>query len=307
MRLVYDVDDLLRRYRDEPKPPEGEIVVLTGVGRHDAYNPSAPIPDGSHPFIYARVEPRDDEFSSWSMPFRQDGAGSWDLEEDLPIFFLQDPFTCVIHGALVVGGVRVVAKVRERVIFRTVFLRGQSPAGLEEFAQGPLYMKDVRLVELDDGAVGVFTRPLGGAAGRGQIGYTEVPGLEALTTQTMGAAPMLETQPIADHWWGANHVYALGGDFLGILAHIAKLEGNDRHYYPIAFVFDRRKRTIVDGPAIIAERSCFPSYTAKRPELRDVVFPSWIDRERGMLLAGLSDSAIGLINVGDPFKRWGHE
>ena len=55
------------------------------------------------------------------------------------------------------------------------------------------------------------------------------------------------------------------------------------------------------GPEIIAERSCFPEYPARRDDLVDVIFPSWLDRDQGVLIAGLSDAAIGVVAVGDPF------
>jgi len=36
--------------------------------------------------------------------------------------------------------------------------------------------------------------------------------------------------------------------------------GEGRHYYYVAFVFDRRERRIVREPQINADRSCFPAY-----------------------------------------------
>ena len=44
--------------------------------------------------------------------------------------------------------------------WRTRFYRGQHQ-NLVPFAQGPDGMKDIRLVELPDGDIGVFTRPQG--------------------------------------------------------------------------------------------------------------------------------------------------
>ena len=96
-------------------------------------------------------------------------------------------------------------------------------------------------------------------------------------------------------------MYRLDEDHLGVLGHIAKFEGAIRHYYPISFVFDRRRRHIVREPRIIADRSCFPPYEAKRVDLEDVIFPAWVDRERGLLCGGLSDTAVGVVAIGDPF------
>jgi hypothetical protein len=303
MRLVYDVDDLLLQYRRAPKPGPGRLVQLIGIGDLDGYNPSGLVPDDPHTHVYVRVEPRQDEFASWSVPFRQLATDVWEIDEDLPMLRLQDPFVTRIHGTLVVGGVRILGKRRSWVQLETVFLRGDSPAELVEFARSPQNMKDVRLVELEGLRVGVFTRPQAGMAGRGRIGYTEVLGLDALTTTAMADAELLETQPVAEHWWGANAVYALGQGRLGVLGHIAKMEGATQHYYPMAFVFDPRERRIVHGPTIIADRSCFPPSAIKREDLEDVVFPASIDRDRSLFFGGLSDTAIGVLPIEDPFRE----
>jgi hypothetical protein len=301
MRRIYDVDVLLERYHSSPKPGPGALVTLVGLTNRDGYNPSNPVPDGAHPFTYVRVEPPQDEFDSWSVPFRQLAFDRWELDERLPRLRLQDPFVAVVDGTLVVGGVRIVDPTPGRVLWETVFLRGASLNTLSEFVCGPILMKDIRLIEVEPGAIGVFTRPLGGKAGRGQIGYAEISSLDELTTAVMADADLLDTQPIPEHWWGANAVYRLDGDNLGVLGHIAKFERFTRHYYPIAFVFDRRDRRIVREPEIIADRSCFPPHRAKRVDLEDVIFPAWIDRQRGVLCGGLSDAAIGVVAIEDPF------
>jgi hypothetical protein len=179
---------------------------------------------------------------------------------------------------------------------------GDSLHDLQEFARSPALMKDIRLVALENGRTGVFTRPFGGSAATRYIGYTEVRDIRDLNASVLANAPLLNTQPVAGQWWGANAVYNLGNGLLGVLGHIARLNGTTRHYYAIALVFDRLRFAIVRGPAIIAERSCFPPHDAKRPYLRDVVFPASIDRERGLLFTGLSDAAIGVLAIGDPFS-----
>lgn len=299
----FDVDELLREYDGALKPQNGRLIRLSGIDDMDGYNPSGVIPNSDQPHVYVRVEYRDDEFSSWSVPFRQTSENEWSMEPELPMLSLQDPSVAIIGGKIVVGGVRVVAKKRDYVYFRTVLWRGDSVDSLQEFVLSPLQMKDTRLVELSDGRVGIFTRPMGGAAGKGKIAYTEADSLDVLTPGVMDDAKWLDVQPVDAHWWGANDIYALGGDHLGILGHVAKLEGKDRHYYAFAAVFDRQTRTIVDGPRIIANRASFPATVAKRADLQDIVFPSSIDRKRGLLYAGLSDSAIGVVSIPDPFAE----
>ncbi len=301
MRRIYDVDELLARYHTTRKPGPGKLVTLVGLEGSDGYNPSNPIPDGAHPYSYVRVEPREYELDSWSIPFRHRAEDLWEIDDQLPRLRLQDPSVSVINHELVVSGVRILDKTPEHTIWETVFYRGPSPSRLSEFAVSPVNMKDVRLVELHNGTIGMFTRPLGGAFGRGCIGYTEINDLDALTMDAMSAAELLENQPIASQWWGVNAVYPLLDGMLGVLAHIAKLSGTARHYYPIVFTFDPITRTIVLAPEIIADRSCFPANGVKRPELEDVIFPTWIDRERGRFYGGLSDAAIGVLPMTDPF------
>lgn len=301
--MVYDVRDMLRAYRERPASAAGKLIQTVGVNGWDAYNPSGALAHEGQRYFYARTEPRDDEFDSWAALFRQDDEHCWEADIALPMLRLQDPFVQTIHGRLIVGGVRILARSGIKVFFETVLLTGDSVETLSEFARGPLNMKDIRLVELERGRVGIFTRPLGGEGGRGRIGYTEVDGLEHVTTAAMEQAPLLPTQPIPEQWWGANHAWRLSDTLLGVLAHIAMFTGDDRHYYPVAFVLDRQQRTIVEGPWILAERQCFPPGPAKRETLVDVIFPAWMDRENGLLYAGLSDAAVGVLELPDPFAH----
>jgi len=307
VKKIYDLDQLLDEFRRRARPEPGRLVALHGLEGMDGYNPSESIPNGRFPYVFVRAEPRDVEYDSWSVPFRMVSADCWEVEEHLPMYRLEDPCASVIHGTLVVGGVRIVSRVGNRPTWETVFLRGESPADLEEFARSPAYMKDVRLVELEDGGVGVFTRPWGGPTSSRHMGYTELYSLDDLTTPVMANAPLLTTQPVDGQWWGANAVYNLGDGNLGVLAHFATWKAGSRHYYPITFVFDRLRRKIVQGPEIVADRSCFPEYAAREPDLQDVIFPGWLDREHNLLYAGLSDTAIGVMPLEDPFRSFRRE
>lgn len=53
--------------------------------------------------------------------------------------------------------------------YRTVFYHGYDFSSLRKFAEGPDMMKDIRLVQLANGKLGVFTRPQGGLNGRGKM------------------------------------------------------------------------------------------------------------------------------------------
>lgn len=301
VRKIYDVEALLADFRRRQQMGSGSLVALHGLDGLDGYNPSAPIRDGTSTYVLVRVEPRNVSFSSWSVPFRQVSPSEWEVTLDLPMLRLEDPFVSVIHGELVVGGVRIISRLRDTCMWETVFFRGRHLSDLQEFARSPLAMKDVRLIELENGRVGVFTRPWGDRENSRHIGYTELNSLDDLNHTALAHAPVLPTQPVQGQWWGANAVYALPNGTLGVLAHMAYVVEHQRHYYAVTFVFDRFRREIVEGPAILAERACFPVYDARDPSLEDVIFPAWIDRDAGLLYAGLSDAAIGVLPVRDPF------
>src|SRR5579864_1334135 len=200
LRQVYDVDVLLRRFREGPTPGRGSLVVLSGIDGLAGYNPSAPVANGQGPHVLVRAERRHVDYATWSIPFRACSVDAWEVDEDLPMLRLEDPLCSVIHGTLVVGGVRIVSRLRNSPLWETVFMRGTSLADLEEFARSPAYMKDVRLVGLEDGRIGIFTRPWGGATR--YIGYTEIDHLDQLSSSTLAHARLLETQPVAGQWWG---------------------------------------------------------------------------------------------------------
>jgi hypothetical protein len=294
----FDIGNLLREYDHHPKPQGGRLVNLSGLDGMDGYNPSGAVAQNGDLLTYVRIEHRDDEFSSWSAPFVQRDATDWRMLPEMPMLKVQDPAVAMIHGTLVVSGVRLVAKTGAFVHFRTAFWRGASVGALDEFSSSPMQLKDTRLVELENGRVGIYTRPLGGSAGRGKIAYIEVDSLDAVTPEAMEGAELLDIQTIDAQWWGPNDIYPLDHERLGILGHVAKFTGGDRHYFAFAAVFDRIERRVIDGPHIICDRRCFPESPAKRPDLVNTVFPASLDLRQGLLFAGLSDACIGVFRLG---------
>jgi hypothetical protein len=175
---------------------------------------------------------------------------------------------------------------------------------LKPFFKGPDGMKDIRLVELQDGSVGVFTRPQGAKGGRGKIGFARVVSLDALTEAVIDDAPLLEGQFAEGEWGGVNEAHLLQDGRIGVLGHTACFdEAGDRHYYPMAFLFDPRDASFTEMN-IIAERSRFLPGPSKRPDLQDVVFSGGlVRRENGSatLYAGISDADAQTLSIDDPF------
>jgi hypothetical protein len=190
---------------------------------------------------------------------------------------------------------------------RTLFYRGSDIDGLEHFASGPEHMKDIRLVGIAEGRIGVFTRPFGDQGARAVIGYTEIDTLEQLNTETINGARLFHDQFLKEEWGGANEPHLLKNGLVGVLGHISYMEaGEIRHYHAMTFAYD--PNTGAKTPIkIIAVRKQFPEGPAKRPDLVDVIFSGGIRRLDGgkaMLYAGVSDAEAHRMLIDDPFTEY---
>lgn len=288
--------------------PPGPALRLSFHGVDgDVYNGTAPFADGDARFLAARVEARDSEIASVRL-FRETAPGSWAATLPHLVFQrFQDPFVVRIGQEIVLGGVQIdTDPLRPDTIisYRTLFYRGRGLADLRLFARGPERMKDIRPVGLPDGSVGVFTRPQGGAAGMGRIGYVRIPGLDALDPEAILSARVHDTHFVDGEWGGVNEPRLLSDGTIGVLGHIAWWEHRSvRHYHAMAFRFDpsTERHTPV---RIIARRSDLLPGPAKRPDLEDVLFSGGLERDgrgQAILYTGVSDAEIQCLSIPDPF------
>jgi hypothetical protein len=282
-----------------------ERIPFAGVEGKDVYNISAPFEVEGETIIAGRVEARDTEHSD--VVFFVGRGGQWLPRDGAPVLALQDPFHCRIAGELVVGGVQIYPHPDKpgRLMWRTVFYRGGRLEELRPFLIGPDGMKDIRLVELADRSVGVFTRPQGAKGGRGKIGFVRVPSLDSLTKEWIEEAPLLAGQFTDEEWGGANEAHLLPDGRIGVLGHIACFDrtGN-RHYYPMTFILDPESGAF-SQIRLLAVRDDFLPGPSKRPDLRDVVFSGGLERKEdgtAVLYAGISDADAQRIVVHDPFE-----
>lgn len=300
--------ELLREFMFDSPKTKGRRLIFTGVGDRDVYNITAPFKDDGELVIAGRVEDRDKESSE--VMFFVERQGEWEPKEGAPVFALQDPFFTFVGSELVFGGVEVYFDGEDNQFvtsWRTVFYRGPSLSQLEPFARGPLTMKDIRLVELESGRIGVFTRPMMVEGARALIGYTEIGSLSDLTEEIIDTARLFKNQFLPEEWGGANEAFLLPGGHIGVLGHIARMEeSNIRHYYPMVFVYDpgRHKTTPVK---LISTRAMFPEGQAKRPDLVDVLFSGGLVRHpngSATLYTGVSDAEAHCIDIPDPFLEY---
>ena len=292
-----------------PAPAQGELIRFAGVGDRDVYNITAPFALGGETLIAGRVEARDTELAE-SIFFARETDGLWRPRPGAPIFAkLQDPCIAFIGGELVMGGVEFPVKLpgRDTPGWRMSFYRGTTLETLRPFLHGPDHMKDIRLVELADGRVGVCSRPQGERGGRGQIGFATAASLDDLTAACIDHAPLLAGQFLPEEWGGANELHLLDDGLLGVLGHIAWMKGTgdseEKHYYPMSFILDPENNE--HSPLkIIASRDDFPAAEPKRPGLADVIFSGGLlrDGDNTWLYAGLGDATASRVQIADPFE-----
>ncbi len=281
--------------------PEGEITI---------YNSTKPFNRHGKKYLIGRVEPRKTEDSK--VMFFEKTKDHWETVSGAPIFHLQDPFIIEdVQGWTVIGGVKVKFLKNGEVKFRTVFYRYKGCVrelvldGGEialPFAVGPEQMKDIRLLELANGNVGVFTRPSGGEFGGGKIGFIEIKSLDELE-KAISKAKIIEGQFSDGEWGGANELHLLANGKIGVLGHIAHFEGEKRHYYAMSFIFDP-ENWITSPIRILTTADQFPAVESKNSSLGKIIFSGGLVRKEdgtASLYTGVGDMRVGKITIPDPF------
>ncbi len=282
----------------------GEILNFKGVGDNDVYNSTGPFRVNGASYLAARVEKRDvlwkDEGYSPKIMFFKKSKNVWQLAEDAPVLeMMEDPFKTYIDGDLILGGVEVSQNDNR---FRTVFFRGKCPWSLRRFASGPEMMKDIRLVELSDKRIGVFTRPQGKKHKKGRIGFTIIDCLEDLNKGNIEKADIINDNLRDNQWEGVNDAKLLKSGKVGVLSHIAQIDKNSKKTYEAeAFTLCPKVRRI-SKRKIVAKRSDFPNTPVKMPTIKDVIFPGEITINY-LLYTGVSDTSEGRKQIENPYDE----
>jgi hypothetical protein len=185
------------------------------------------------------------------------------------------------------------------------------------FTTGPDYMKDIRLVELGDGTIGVFSRPrnediLKNHGCEAMIGFSIINSLDELTAEIIENAPFIDSLFEDGEWGGCNQAYLLDSGKIGVIGHLSYshtdfLGENQSAYMNMSFVLDP-VTLAVENYKIIGTRDCYPAGPAKMPHLADCAFTSGIVmREDGKadLYSGLGDCKEGRIVIDYPFAGYG--
>lgn len=293
---------------------ESHQLVFRGVEDFDVYNCSIPFEWDGKTYMYGRVEHRAEWARSWVRLFEKVGEDEYTLVPDHMIYQLEDPFVSIVQGELVLGGTHVRKRCGNIDTFYGYFYRGTDINDLDYFTTGPDYMKDIRLVELKDGRIGVFSRPrneeiLKKYGSEAMIGFAVINSLDELTDEVIFNARPIDGIFDQGEWGGCNQPILLEDGTIGIIGHQSftqKMEeGVDLAVYVnTAFEFNPETFEVTHN-RIIATRSCYPEGPAKKPELVDCTFTSgMVMREDGKidLYGGMGDVSEGRIVIDYPFS-----
>lgn len=290
---------------------EKAMLTFYGTEGYDVYNCSIPFTYNNKRYIYGRVERREEWIRSWVRLFEETSKDTYELVPDSMIYQLEDPYIAIIHNQLVLGGTHV-KTVQNNHTYCGYFYKGTDLFNLYYFTTGPEYMKDIRLVELADKRIGVFSRPrnneiLNTYGSESMIGFTILDSLDELTPEIIEKAPYIDDLFKEGEWGGCNQVYLLDSGLLGVIGHLSYHDEGLASYLNISFIFDAEKR-IVYNQHVIGTRKSFPEGPAKTPELTDCAFTSGIVmREDGYadLYSGIGDCKEGRTVIKYPFEGYG--
>lgn len=281
-----------------------------GVEGFDVYNISVPFSCGGQTYIAGRVEKRENELSFVRL-FEQSGEDEYTaVFPNLSFQRLQDPFVTRIQDEIVLGGVQIVTHPLDdqRIIsWQTLFFKGKTLEKLKLFAVGPSCMKDIRLCELADGRIAVFTRPQGKKGGLGKIGFTVLDCLKDLCADSILDAAIDGSYFLPEEWGGTNDIHRLKNGWLGVAGHIACRTAERLHYRSMAFILDPATGEHSPLRIIACRNDISSSPASKRPDLMDVLFTGGVVRHgNGLatLYTGVSDCESWRAEILDPFAAF---
>lgn len=295
---------------------EAAILRFYGVEGYDVYNCSLPFVWEGKRYIFGRVERRSEWMRSWVRLFEECGKDEWRLVPESMIYQLEDPYISKVHHELVLGGTHVKVKSSQLDTYYGYFYKGVDINDLYYFTTGPDYMKDIRLVELADGRIGVFSRPRNEEIMKiygceSMVGFAIIDSLKDLTEEVIDNAPYVEGLFGPEEWGGCNQAYLLDSGKIGVIGHISylnRMNGSEvSSYMNMSFVMDPNTRKI-ENYKIIGTRSVYPEGPAKKSNLIDCAFTSGIVmRPDGMadLYSGIGDCQEGRVVIPYPFEGYG--
>ena len=302
--------DLRNEYREKKKVYASEKLEFSGVGGRDVYNCSVPFEFDGKTYIFGRVERREEWASSTTHLFCKNEENVWQKVISFDPLPLEDPYVVKIHDEYVVAGTHVVKEKGTVKTYCCYFYRGKDLFSLRYWTTGPDYMKDIRLAELQNGKVCVFSRPrnediLKEYGCESQVGAILIDSLDELCADVICKANYIKGMFNEGEWGGLNQAFVLEKELVGAIGH--QCYTNDKNcavYVNTAYVIDLSKNKVV-LKKVIGEREDYPKSASKITQLSDCAFTSGlVYRPDGKadLYSGLSDVGEGKIVIDDPFS-----
>ena len=304
--------ELRALYRAARKDRGGALLRFDGMEGYDVYNCSVPFPWQGRRYLFGRVERREDYANSVTVLFEETGPDHFAPVPGAVIYPLEDPHVALIGGELILGGTHVRKRRGQIDTLYGYFYRGRDLKFLDHFTCGPANMKDIRLVQLQDGRVGVFSRPrspeiVDRYGSEAVVGFAVIDSVDELDEAVVTGARIIEGLFSEGEWGGCNQCCLLRDGRIGVIGHRCFREeagGCVQHVYVnISFIFDPETFS-VSGMQMIGEKASYPPTPCMLPYLADCAFTSGIVlRPDGMadLYSGLGDVAEGRIVIEPPF------
>lgn len=195
----------------------------------------------------------------------------------------------------------------------TRFYAGKTLGTLAHIADGPEWMKDIRISSFGDPsgtALSVYGRPQTEST-KGNITHAVIKGIGQLTPDMIANAPYINEDLLPKHrdvWVGAGDIVRVAPFKNKLVAHSGERTGADgrgRTYDGILLGHDTRKNTLVNL-GVFASACNFLGGTVKKDadvDTSNVVFPGGLNTELGIATFGVHDGSIGIAGLRRTMRR----
>jgi len=297
------------RFEREKTVMAGALIEFKGLPEQlDVYNCSVPFFIDGVKHIYGRAERREEWANSYVHLFRETAPDEFSLVKEAVSWRMEDPFVVKIQGEMLLGGVRVTKNKGQVCDYCCDFFRG-TPDQLVYFTSGPQRMKDIRLIELIDGRIGLFSHHK--SDNKCITGFATIDKLSDLSMEVINSAKPIDHTAFGDAWGGVNQAYLLSSGKIGCISHHGYLMDKNEEtlnvYCITSFVYDP-ETNLVHSYRILGTKCCYPAYPPKVSRLSDCAFVSGICRRldgKYDLYSGLGDTCEGRMPIEYPFQGHG--
>ncbi|CAD2222580.1 hypothetical protein AGDE_05663 [Angomonas deanei] len=298
-----------KQFEKEKVLQETALLKFKGIDGFVAYNCSVPFTINGKRHLYGRVERVTEWVNSYSRLFVETGKDEFTLVPHAMSYQLEDPFVVKIKGEMLFGGVHVIKNKDKVCDYFCDFYRG-TPGDLRYFTAGPTKMKDIRLVELADGRIGIFSHHK--TSTTCITGFITINSLDELSKEVIDAAVPIDHTLFGDAWGGVNQPYLLSTGKIGCISHHGYVDKDENGgiinvYCNTSFVYEPSTNKVY-AYKILGTKNCYPECEPKIPRLCDCAFVSGITmRPDGKcdLYSGVGDVAEGRMVIDYPFEGHG--